>query len=162
MLGVLVYDLRCSKERDPRRAAPLRPVWRRASVSAAAVVALLGAEAAHAEDSDAAKQIATVSVPAGSLNQGLAALGRQTNRFGLAAIAARPRRSARRFRRISSLITIRATGTTSAGGPASLTVHGLSTQAAERGAEVKVAVIGLAHGCPLNPRASDGSRTPRE
>jgi hypothetical protein len=42
------------------------------------VLALLGAELAHAEDSDAAKQIATVSVPRGSLDQGLAALGRQT------------------------------------------------------------------------------------
>jgi hypothetical protein len=79
MLGVLVHDLRCSKEREPRKTTPFRPVWRRASVSAVAVLALLGAEAAHAEDSDAAKQIATVSVPPGSLDQGLAALGRQTN-----------------------------------------------------------------------------------
>jgi iron complex outermembrane recepter protein len=79
MLGVLVDDLRCSKERERRKTAPLRPVWRRASVSAAAVLALLGPEGAHAEDSGAAKQIATVSVPAGSLDQGLAALGRQTN-----------------------------------------------------------------------------------
>jgi outer membrane receptor protein involved in Fe transport len=79
MLGVLVHDLRCSKEREPRKITPLRPIWRRASVSAAAVLALLGAEAAHAEDSGAAKQLATVSVPPGSLDQGLAALGRQTN-----------------------------------------------------------------------------------
>jgi iron complex outermembrane receptor protein len=79
MLRVLVDDLRCSKEREPRKAAPLRPVWRRASVSAAAVLALLGGEAAHAQDSGAAKQLATVSVPPGSLDQGLAALGRQTN-----------------------------------------------------------------------------------
>ncbi len=49
------------------------------------------------------------------------------------------------FEGFSSLITIRATGTTFAGGPASLTLRGLSTQAPERGAEVKVAVIGRAH-----------------
>jgi len=49
------------------------------------------------------------------------------------------------FEGFSSLITIRATGTTFAGGPASLTLRALSTQAPEQGAEVKVAVIGRAH-----------------
>jgi iron(III) transport system ATP-binding protein len=49
------------------------------------------------------------------------------------------------FEGFSSLITIRATGTTFAGGPASLTLRALSTQAPDRGAEVKVAVIGRAH-----------------
>src|ERR1700728_2783250 len=79
MLGVLVDDVRCPKEREPRRATPFRPVWRRASVLAGAVLALLAAEAAHAQDSSAAKQLATVSVSPGSLDEGLAALGRQTN-----------------------------------------------------------------------------------
>jgi iron(III) transport system ATP-binding protein len=52
------------------------------------------------------------------------------------------------FEGFSCLITIRATGTAFAGGPASLTVRGLSTQAPERGANVKVAVIGRAHRMP--------------
>jgi iron(III) transport system ATP-binding protein len=52
------------------------------------------------------------------------------------------------FEGFSCLITIRATGTTFAGEPASLTVRGLSTQAPERGAKVKVAVVGRAHRMP--------------
>jgi iron(III) transport system ATP-binding protein len=52
------------------------------------------------------------------------------------------------FEGFSCLITIRATGTTFASGPASLTVRGLSTQAPQRGAKVKVAIIGRAHRMP--------------
>jgi iron(III) transport system ATP-binding protein len=52
------------------------------------------------------------------------------------------------FEGFSCLITIRATGTTFAGGPVSLTVRGLSTQGPQRGAKVKVAVIGRAHRIP--------------
>jgi iron(III) transport system ATP-binding protein len=52
------------------------------------------------------------------------------------------------FEGFSCLITIRATGTTFAGGPALLTVRGLSTQAPQRGAKVKVAIIGRAHRMP--------------
>jgi hypothetical protein len=48
------------------------------------MLALLGVQAtivtpAYADDENSAKQLATVSVPPGSLDQGLAALGRQTN-----------------------------------------------------------------------------------
>ena len=43
------------------------------------MLALLGAKAAHAEDRSAPGELATISVPPGSLEQGLTALGRQTN-----------------------------------------------------------------------------------
>jgi hypothetical protein len=48
------------------------------------MLAVLGVQAtivtpAYADDGNSAKQLTTVSVPPGSLDQGLAALGRQTN-----------------------------------------------------------------------------------
>jgi iron(III) transport system ATP-binding protein len=52
------------------------------------------------------------------------------------------------FEGFSSMITIHAIGATSADGPSSLTMRGLSTQAPERGAKVKVTVIGRAHRMP--------------
>lgn len=84
MPGVMVCDLQDCEERAPQQATPRRRVWRRASVSTAAILALLGVQAAIvtpacADDGNSAKQLATVSVPPGSLDQGLAALGQQTN-----------------------------------------------------------------------------------
>jgi iron(III) transport system ATP-binding protein len=52
------------------------------------------------------------------------------------------------FEGFSSLITMRAIGTTRSDEPPSLTVRGLSTRALERGARVKVTVIGRAHRMP--------------
>jgi len=52
------------------------------------------------------------------------------------------------FEGFSSMITLRATATTAADGPASLTVRALSTQAPQRGAKVKIAVVGRAHRMP--------------
>jgi hypothetical protein len=58
--------------------------WRQASVSAAAMLALFGAapatlSRAYAQDERAPAELTTVSIPAGTLEEGLAALGRQTN-----------------------------------------------------------------------------------
>jgi hypothetical protein len=52
------------------------------------------------------------------------------------------------FEGFSALITIRAIEMTSSAEPPSLTVRGLSTRALERGARVKVTIIGRAHRMP--------------
>jgi iron(III) transport system ATP-binding protein len=53
------------------------------------------------------------------------------------------------FEGFSSLITMRAIGAAPADGPRSLTVRGLSTQALQRGAKIKLAVVGSAHRMPF-------------
>jgi iron complex outermembrane recepter protein len=83
MLGVMVRNLPRSEEKRLHNGMR-QGAWRRASISAAATLALLGAEPAslsraYAQDGSPPAELTTVSVPAGSLEEGLVALGRQTN-----------------------------------------------------------------------------------
>jgi iron complex outermembrane receptor protein len=83
MLGVMVRNLPRSAEKRLHNGMR-QGAWRRASISAAATLALLGAEPAslsraYAQDGSAPAELTTVSIPAGSLEEGLVALGRQTN-----------------------------------------------------------------------------------
>jgi hypothetical protein len=84
MLGVMVRNLLRAEEKRLHNGMRRQGAWRQASISAAATLALLVAEAAslsqaYAQDGSARAELTTVSIPAGSLEQGLVALGRQTN-----------------------------------------------------------------------------------
>jgi iron complex outermembrane receptor protein len=93
MLGVMVRDLQRSNEgrvrgrllRCLQNSMQGPGLWRRTSISTtAAMLSLLCADPAivpraYAEERSAATQLTTVSVPPGSLEEGLIALGRQAN-----------------------------------------------------------------------------------
>jgi hypothetical protein len=84
MLGVMVRNLPRAEEKRLHNGMQRQGAWRQASISAAATLALLGAEPAslsraYAQDGSAPAELTTVSIPAGSLEEGLVALGRQTN-----------------------------------------------------------------------------------
>jgi iron complex outermembrane receptor protein len=79
----MVRDLQRLEQGRLRNVAPRLGVLRQGSVSAVAVLALLGPAAtvvtpAHAEDGGASTEFTTVSVPAGPLDKGLMALEQQT------------------------------------------------------------------------------------
>jgi hypothetical protein len=70
MLGVMVRNLPRSAEKRLHNGMR-QGAWRRASISAAATLALLGAEPAslsraYAQDGSAPAELTTVSIPAGS------------------------------------------------------------------------------------------------
>jgi iron complex outermembrane receptor protein len=84
MLGVMVRNSPFSEEKRLYNGMQRSGAWRQVSISAAATLALFGAapaslSRAHAQDGPAPDELTTVSVPAGSLEEGLVALGRQTN-----------------------------------------------------------------------------------
>jgi iron complex outermembrane recepter protein len=84
MLGVMVRNLPRAEEKRLHNGMQRQGAWRQASISMAATLALLGAEAAslsraYAQDGSAHAELTTVSIPPGSLEEGLVALGRQTN-----------------------------------------------------------------------------------
>src|ERR1700727_93594 len=84
-LGVMGRDLPRSKQKWLDNGMPRHGAWRRASTFAAvATLALLGTDPptlsrAHAQDRSAPSESTTVSVPPGLFEEGLIALGRQTN-----------------------------------------------------------------------------------
>jgi hypothetical protein len=84
MLGVMVRILPRSEEKRLLNGMPRQGAWRQASISAAATLALFGPapaslSRAYAQDESAPAVLTTVSIPAGTLEEGLVALRRQTN-----------------------------------------------------------------------------------
>ena len=84
MLGVMVGILPRPEEKRLLNGMQRQGAWRQASISAAATLALFEAapanlSRAYAQDGPAPAELTTVSIPAGSLEEGLVALGRQTN-----------------------------------------------------------------------------------
>jgi len=74
MLGVMVRNLPRAEEKRLHNGMQRQGAWRQASISMAATLALLGAEAAslsraYAQDGSAHAELTTVSIPPGSLEE---------------------------------------------------------------------------------------------